>query len=165
MKKPLLLLLATLLCAPLNRAAETVDYPEKDALISVTVPDGWETKYKNGRLYANPPDDDSYFVELEEMQATPDDGEAAIKEAKESIEASFKNVKYEEIQQTGGNGLGLAIMNAKGEDKDGKANLNAVLIVQPKAKKVILMLCISSQKGFEKYGEAGLEIIQGLKAK
>ena len=132
--------------------------------MSLSFPDSWDVKIKNGRLYGSPKGDDSFFTELSELDSPATDEDAAIKEAKSSIEESFKNLKYDEPERADNGGLSLIVINAKGEDQDGTANINAVLVLHPKSKKVFQLLIISSQAAFEKYGNAGVSIIKSLKA-
>jgi hypothetical protein len=166
MKTNLLLCLVTLLSAPLvNAADKAVDFPKEAALLSFTLPDTWKVKYDDGGLMATPDkDDDSVIVEVSELEAGLDSFDAAVKEAKETM-SDFKNMKYDEMQKGEKDGLGIAILNAQGEDENGKAFINLVLLAKPGAKNYILLSCISSKEGSDKHGAAINGVIGSLKAK
>lgn len=166
MKTSLFLCLTLLLAAPLAPAADkAVDFPKAAPLLTFNLPDTWEVDYDDGGLLATPTkDDESVIVEVSELEATLDSFDAAVKEAKETI-SDFKNVKYDEMQKGEKDGLGIAILNAEGEDEDGKAFLNLVLLSKPGAKNFILLSCISSKAGSDKHGAAISAVIGSLKAK
>lgn len=156
MKTSYIFCLLTLISSPLALANQSISFPEKTPLIDLSLPDDWKIKPKGNIVYANPKDDPSFFMELSELDAGIDNADAAIKEAKASIEDSFKNVTYQEKpSKADGAGVTIQVLNAKGEDADGKANINAVLITQPKAEHYYMLLWISSQEAFEKYAEVG----------
>lgn len=166
MKTPLLLSLAVLLAAPLALAADkAVDFPKEGPVLTFAVPEAWQVDYKDGAIMATPSkDDETVILEVDEMEAGPDNFDAAVKEAKETI-SEFKNLKYDEIQKGEKDGLGIAILNAEGEDEDGKAFINLVLLAKPSSKNFILLSCISSKEGSDKHGPAIGALIGSLKAK
>ncbi|MFO1485849.1 MAG: hypothetical protein U1F71_20985 [Verrucomicrobiaceae bacterium] len=164
MKASLLLLFALLSLTQLAAADQSLVYPEKDSLISFSVPDNWKAEFKDESLFVTPPGDESVIIEVMEMEAGVDDAEGAIKEAKATMD-DFKNMKYDEIQKGETNGLGIMILNAQGEDADGKANINLVLLSKPGLKNFILLSCISSQVGSEKHGAAIGSLLGSLKAR
>ena len=166
MKTSLLLCLATLIAAPLAIAADkAVDFPKATPLVTFVLPDTWVVDLDDEGLMATPTkDDDSVIVELSELEAGLDSLEAALKEAKETV-SEFKNMKYDEIEKGQKDGLGIAILNAEGEDEHGKAFINLVLLAKPGAKNWILLSCISSKEGSEKQGPAIGAMIGSIKAK
>jgi hypothetical protein len=166
MKTSLLLCFTLLLTAPLALAADkAVDFPKEAAILTFTLPDTWQMDFKDDSLMATPTkDDDSVIIQVDEMEAGPDTYDAAIKEAKDTI-SEFKNLKYDEIQKGEKDGLGIAILNAEGEDENGKVFINLVLLAKPSSKNFILLSCISSKEGSDKYGPAVSGMIGSLKAK
>lgn len=163
MKSTFLLCLALLGMTSLALADKTVKYPKTDSMLSLTLPDGWESKFKGDALFANPEDDDSLFIEVTPLEATKKEGAKAIAEIKKSIEADFKNVKYDPINEGGSNGLGLYVLNAEGEDDDGKAFLNAIMISNPDNDQLFLLLCIASPEGMKEHGAGFKSIIDSIK--
>lgn len=160
MKPRLLLCLVTLFCMPHGSAGQEVGFPKAKPLIDLTFPDGWEIETKDGVLYAHPEEDAGFFIALAKSEATkPKDAAAG---AKEEIEELFKNVKFDEPQMTEADGLHLMIVNAKGEDEDGKANINLCLIGKEGDDTILVMKCISSQEAFEKHGELGIKVINSI---
>lgn len=166
MKTSLLLCLAVLLASPLALAADkAVDFPKAAPLLTFVLPDTWQVDFTDDAIMATPTkDDDSVIIEVDEMEAGPDTFDAAVKEAKDTM-TEFKNVKYDEIEKGQKDGLGIAILNAEGEDDNGKVFINLVLLAKPGAKNFILLSCISSKEGSEKHGPAIGAMIGSIKAK
>ena len=165
MKTLLILFLATLLVAPLALADKAVDYPKDAPVLTLSLPDTWTVDLDENGLMATPTkDDDSVIVELVDLEAGLDSFDAAVKEAKETM-SEFKNMKYDEMEKGEKDGLGIAILNAQGEDEHGKAFINLVLLAKPGAKNFVLLSCISSKEGSDKHGAAIGALIGSLKAK
>ena len=166
MKTSLLLCLTLLTAAPLALAADkAVDFPKATPVLTFNLPDTWQVEIKDDVLTATPTkDDDSVIIEVDEMAAGPNDFDAAIKEAKDTI-SEFKNLKYDAIEKGMKDGLGIAILNAEGEDENGKAFINLVLLAKPDSKNFILLSCISSKEGSDKFGQAIGGMIGSIKAK
>jgi hypothetical protein len=166
MKTSLLLCLTLLLAAPLTFAADkAVDFPKAAPLVTFALPDSWVVKFEDDSLIATPTkDDDSVSIQVDEMAAGLDALDAAVKEAKDTM-TEFKNVKYDEIEKAQKDGLGLTILNAEGEDENGKVFINLVLLAKPGAESFILLSCISSKEGSDKHGAAIGAMIGSLKAK
>ena len=164
MKVAIFICLANLLVTSVLKADQEVSFPKKAPLIDMAFPDEWEVKPKQGVIYAHPKEDASYFMSLSAMEATSADPEAAMLEAKTGIEELFKNVKYSEPETIEAGGLDVMLVNAKGKDEDGVANINLWLIAKKGVETVVMLKCVSSQAAFEKYGELGGEIINTIAA-
>jgi hypothetical protein len=164
MKKPILSCLASLLFVSISTAQQSVSYPEDKPIIDITFPEDWEVKPKKGVLYAHPADDASFFMSLAPLEATSADTAAGAAEVKEEIEDLFKNVVYQEPEVTEIGDLNVLLINAKGEDEDGKANINLWMITKKDDPTLLLLKCISSQEAFEKHGETGLAVIKTIAA-
>jgi hypothetical protein len=157
-----MLCLAALVCAPFSLAGQKVSFPEADPVIDLVYPDGWKMETKDEILYAHPEDDAGFFITLAESEAeTPED---AAKELKEEVEDLFDNVKYEEPQTAEAGELHLMIINAKGEDEDGKANINICMIAKEGAERFLVLKCVSSQEAFEEHGDLGVDVINSITA-
>jgi hypothetical protein len=133
-------------------------------LIDLVFPDTWEVKPKEGVLYAHPADDASYFISLAPLTATSDDPPSAVAEVKADVEDLFKNVTYKEPELTEAGPLNVMLINAKGEDEDGVANINLWMIARKDVPTVLLLKCVSSPEAFKKHGDEGLEIIRSMVA-
>ena len=149
MKIVLLLCFANLLVASGLKADQEVSFPKKAPLIDMAFPDEWEVKPKQGVIYAHPKEDASYFMSLSTLEATSADPEAAMLEAKTGIEELFKNVKYQEPQTMEADGLDVMLVNAKGKDEDGVANITLWMIAKKGVETVVMLKCVSSQAAFE----------------
>jgi hypothetical protein len=164
MKPFLLLTLTSAILAPISSADQIVGYPEKKPVIDLSFPDKWEVKYEDGALLAIPSEeDDSFIVAVTPMEAGVEDPQAAIKEAKEAIEEKFEGVKYEELQKVEGDGVVTLLVQGKGKDDSGAANIASAIISRPDAEHLYLMELISTPEGFTNHSEAGLKLIKTLK--
>jgi hypothetical protein len=164
MKTSALLCLASFLFTSLALAGQPTSFPEKEPLIDMVFPDNWKLKTKDGVIYAHPAEDPSYFISISPLDATSADLPAAAAEVKEGVEALFKNVQYQEPELTEVGPLSIMLINAKGDDEDGKANINLWMVAQKDIETVLLVKCISSPKAFKAHGQKGLEIIQTITA-
>jgi hypothetical protein len=145
-------------------AEQAAAYPKKNPLVGLMFPDDWELKTKNGMLFGNPKDDDSLFISLAPMEAGSADPDAAIKEAKDSIEETFKNVRYGDLEKSENDGVEILHLDAEGEDEDGKANIHLAIIGRPDEKTLFLLEGISTPEGFETHGKAFADILHSIKA-
>lgn len=164
MKVNTLLCLTSLLFASASMAGQAVSYPEDKPILDITFPEDWEVEPKEGVIYAHPKEDAGFFMSLAPLEATSDDSAAGAAEVKEEIEDLFKNVVYEEPQEVEIGGLSVLLINAKGTDEDGKANINLWMIAKEGEPTLLLLKCISSQEAFEKHGETGLAVIKTIAA-
>ena len=163
MKHALFFSLAILAVAPLAIAEQSVSYPTTEPMIDLKLPDGWEIK-QEGALFAHPKDDESFIVSVAPLESTNDKVEAAVAEVKKLIEEDFEDVTYEELKKIEGEGVASLLLQAKGKDSDGKASIFNLIINQPKAGSLILLQMIASAEGFEKYAEAGKQLMLSVKA-
>ena len=163
MKNTLLLCLTALAVTPLVNADQTASYPKTEPLIDLTFPDGWELKQEEA-LFAHPKDDQSFIVSVAPLQVANDQVAEAVAEVKKLIEENFEGVTYEELQKIEGEGVASLLLQAKGKDSDGKANIFNLIINQPKGESLLLLQMIASPEGFEKYAEAGKQLMLSVKA-
>lgn len=164
MKQLLFVLISGALATSLSKADQSIIFPGESPLIRMAFPEEWELNSNEGILYAHPKDDAAYFMSLSTLEATSEDPEAAMVEAKTQIEESFENVEYTEPQIIEAGGLDVMLVNAKGQDQDGVANLNLWLIAKEGVETVVMLKCVSSQEAFEQYGEPGAEVINTIAA-
>lgn len=160
MKIQPILCLAALVCSPFSLAGQEASFPEKTPLIDLVFPDGWKMETKEGVLFAHPEEDAGFFITLAESGA--DSPEGAVEEVKEEIEGLFENVKYDEPQTAESGKLQLMIINAKGEDEDGKANINICMIATEGGESFLVLKCVSSQEAFEEHGDLGINVINSI---
>ncbi|GAA5484468.1 hypothetical protein [Haloferula sargassicola] len=145
-------------------AAEKTAFPKSDPMITLEFPEGWETTAEGDYLIANPKDDEDFFVELTPLEAAPDDGEAVLKEAKESISESFEDAEYGELRKARYTDLGVVLMDGTAKDEDGEVTLSVALFVDEKAGKVVMMLRVASPQSLEKHKDAWGKIVSSVAA-
>lgn len=160
----LALCLSAFLSTPFAMADQEHVFPFKDAMFEMKLPDDWETEVKDRRFYTHPKGDQDFFVEFEEMKATPDDGDAVMKEAKASLAETFKKLEYGEVQKARYTDLSVVVMDVTGEDDSGKVSLNVVLVVDEKKNKVVMVTRIASPDGAKKHADAWGKIVSSFKA-
>lgn len=145
-------------------AAQVAAYPKAKPVIDLSFPDEWEVQLDGDGLLANPKDDDSFQVLVLPLESTSEEVDAAVKETKALLAEDFEELEYEELQKIEGEGVASLLLQAKGQDSEGKVNIACLLINQPEAKNLFLAQLISSPEGFDKHGDAGLALIRSVKA-
>lgn len=164
MKTQLFLCLALLTAVSPAKADKVIGFPKEKPVLTFNLPDDWKVKNGEDGLISTPPDDQGVILEVVELETPLTDRDAAIKEAKATME-DFKNVKYDEEQKGEKDGLGITILNGTGEDEDGKAFINLVILSKEGSKNFVLLSCISSKEGSDKHGKEISGVIGTLKAR
>lgn len=149
-----LVCLALLATAQLSIAAQTVGFPQDNPLITFDAPSDWKVKWKNDSLFVVSPDGGGVIVEVMPMEAAIDDEDAAIAEAKKTVDQDFKNLTLEKSGTTETNGILASLIGGEGEDKSGAAHINMVLIKHPRSPNQILFSLIASKDTASDYNEA-----------
>ena len=162
--KRISIFLALLFLVSTAKAQRSVSYPEDKPIIDLRFPDDWDLKTKSGVLYAHPTGDKGFFISLSPLKASADNRSAAVKEVKSDIESLFHDVEYQDPQTKQVDDLTIVLINAKGKDEDGIANINIWLIFRDGEEIPLALKCISSQEAFEKHAEVGGEIINSILA-
>jgi hypothetical protein len=162
MKTTLLICLA-LLSVSLSSFAKDATYPKAEPMISLTVPEGWETEWEDDLLYLRADDDDNVVVEVSALKATKQEGAKALEEMKSTVQEAFKNVQWKPMQEGGSNNVGIYILNGTGEDDQGKANINAIMVTNGDNDKLFMVFIAASQEGSEKFGADIDALLKSLK--
>jgi dGTP triphosphohydrolase len=147
----------------LTTSAKDATYPKAEPVISLAVPEGWETEWEDDLLYLRSDEDDSVVVEVSALKATKQEGAKALEEMKTSVQQSFKNMEWKPMQEGGSNNVGIYILNGKGEDEQGKANINAVMVTNGDNDKLFMVFIAASPEGSEKFGTAIDALLKSLK--
>lgn len=152
MKSILILALAALAITPFASAGEA-GFPEANPEVAIAVPEGWKSSYEDARLYVTTPDELSVVVEVSELKATKQEGAKALEEMKNEVNSAFKNVTFQPMQEGSSNNVGLYIINGKGEDENGKVNLNAIMVTNGDNDKLYFVFVASSPEAADEHGE------------
>lgn len=161
MKKALLLLAAFTLTSVFV-AAEEAGFPKGKPVLSIAVPEGWDAEYEDGNLYITAGEDD-VVVEVSALKATKPEGAKALEEMKKSVQEAFKNVEFKPMQEGGSNNVGMYILNGTGEDDQGKANLNAILVTNGDNDQLFMVFVASSPDASKKFGEGIDALLKSIK--
>ena len=93
------------------------------------------------------------MVEVSALKSSKQEGAKALEEMKKEVNSAFKNVTFDPIKEGGSNNLGLYILNGKGEDKDGKVNINAIMVTNGDDDKLFFVFVAASPPGSKEFGE------------
>ncbi len=143
--------------------AKDIGFPKEEPEISISKPEGWKARREDGRLYVTTDDDKSVIVEVSALKTSKQKGAAALAEMKASVEDAFKNVQFKPMQEGGSNNVGLYILNGTGEDDDGKANINAVMVTNGDNDKLFMVFIAATPKGSKEFGEDIAAILASIK--
>jgi hypothetical protein len=157
-----LLLITVLAFTSLPLMAEDASFPKSNPIISMTVPEGWETEFEDDKLYLIAGDED-VVVEVSSLKATKAEGAKALEEMKNSVKETFKNVEFKPMQEGGANNLGLYLLNGTGEDEQGKAKLTAILVTNGDNEQLFMVFIAASDEGAQKFGEGIDGLLKSLK--
>jgi hypothetical protein len=161
MKSIVVLALATLAITPFASAAEA-GFPEADPEVAIAVPEGWNSHYEDGRLYVTTPDELSVVVEVSALKSTKQEGAKALEEMKNEVNSAFENVTFQPMQEGSSNNVGLYIINGKGEDENGKVNLNAIMVTNGENDKLYFVFVASSPEAGDEHGEDIAAILSSI---
>ncbi|WP_395715344.1 hypothetical protein [Prosthecobacter sp.] len=147
----------------LNAFSKDMTYPKAEPMISLSVPEAWETEWEDDLLYLRADDDDNVVVEVSALKATKQEGAKALEEMKTVVQDAFKNVEWKPMQEGGSNNVGIYILNGKGQDDQGMANINAIMVTNGDNDKLFMVFIAASPKGSEMHGAAIDALLKSLK--
>lgn len=133
---------------------QTFGFPTKKPLISFDLPKGWQPKEKGGSLFVLSPDGADVIVEATTMKAVADDDAGAMKEAMDTV-ADFKKLKLKTVVDHASlGGMTVTMLNGPGEDSNGPARINIVIIKHPASKRHLYLSSIASEDKAQKHENA-----------
>jgi len=159
--KNALLIIAALVTLSVPVLAEDIGFPKSKPMIGMSVPDGWESEYEDGKLYLVAGDED-IVVEVSSLKAPKAEGAKALEEMKKSVQEAFKNVEFKPMQEGGSNNLGFYILNGTGEDDKGKAKLTAMLVTNGDNDQLFMVFIAASEEGLKEFGEGVDALLKSL---
>ena len=163
MKSSLVCALLLFLGMTAAATAKDLGFPKDMPAISIAKPEGWKSRREEGRLYVTTEDDKSVIVEVSALKTSKQQGAKALAEMKASVQDAFKNVEFEPMQEGGSNNVGLYILNGTGEDEQGKANLNAVMVTNGDDDKLFMVFIAATPKGSKAFGEDIAAILASIR--
>ena len=143
--------------------AEDAIFPKNKPAIALAVPAGWKSFYDDGRLYVTTEDELSVVVEVSTLKSTKQEGAKALEEMKEEVKSAFDNVTFDPMQEGSSNNVGLYLLNGKGEDKEGKVNLNAIMVTNGDNDTLHFVFVAASPEGSEKHAEAIAKVLGSIR--
>ena len=163
MKIIALLSLALVLGFTATIHAKDAGFPQGKPEVSIAVPEGWKSHFEEGKLYVTTKDELSVVVEVSALKSSKQEGSKALEEMKKEVNSAFKNVTFQPMQEGGSNNVGLYILNAKGEDENGKVNINAIMVTNGDNDKLYFVFVAASPEGSKEFGEQIAEVLGSIR--
>lgn len=158
----------SLFVVPAMAESETVSYPASAPLVTLTIPDGWQSREEKGVLQAASSQDLDTMLVLRPLTATKKQGSEAIAEIKSSLADAYgDNIEYDKLEEGGTESLGFYVLNSKvtthsANEGDVEVFMNSIIISLPDSDHLLLAQFLSTTKGSEKNGEAIMSIVKSL---
>lgn len=163
MKTSFLLGLAVIACLGSAQADQTINYPEKDPIFSISFPDGWKVEEADQSVSAASADE---LVNMELIALEADALEGAVADAKESLKEEFKGLKFTGEPEKGElNGMHVVFINAQATVEEVKMAVNCC-IFEPKGEDTFFMLFnVVPMEVLKDHGEDISKILNSIKGK
>ncbi len=163
MKTPLLLCLASFLLAPFANADQTINYPEKDPIFSISFPDGWKVDTGDESVSASSADE---LVNMELIALDAEALDGAIDLAKESLTEELKGIKWTDEPEKGElNGMNVVFINAQTTLEGVKMAVNCCIFAPKKADTFFMLFNIVPLESLKEHGEAVGKVLNSIKGK
>jgi len=160
----LLSILAVLLLgstiATADGGGNTIVYPEKNPIFSVTFPNDWSTETDENLLHATPKDESVYLGiwALEEAG----DLDAALEAVDEVVSSLVKNLKVDEADSMVVNGIHFITVDGTGRDEEGdNVNVSAALF-SPDEKQIFIMLYYATPEAEKLHEDELVAILKSI---
>jgi hypothetical protein len=116
----------------------TITYPEKNPIFTVTFPDDWSTETDENLLHAVPSDSSLYLGiwALEDANTL----DAALDEVDKAVSSLVKNLKVDDADSMDVNGIKFITVDGTGKDDDGNNVSVSVALFSPDEKQIFIML-------------------------
>ncbi|MDZ4289950.1 MAG: hypothetical protein U0984_18435 [Prosthecobacter sp.] len=161
MKTSLLLCLAALVFSATAKADQTINYPDKDPIFSISFPDDWKVEADESVSASSK--DEMVNMELIALDAEALDG--AVDVAKDSLKEEFKGIKFDAPEKGELNGLDVVFLNAKATLEDVKMAVNCCIFAPKGADKFFMLFNVIPLEALEKHGEDIGKVLNSIKGK
>lgn len=161
--KTLLATLAAIALAPFAQADQTINYPDKNPIFSISFPDGWKVEMEDQSVSASSADD-LVNMELIALEAEALDG--AIDAAKESLTEELKGIKWTGEAEKGElNGMSVTFLNAQVTLEGVKMAVNCAIFAPKKAETFFMLFNIVPLEALKEHGEDVSKVLNSIKGK
>lgn len=158
-----LAVIATLTIASAARADQTINYPEKDPIFSISFPDGWKVTTEDQSVSASSPDD-LVNMELIALEAEALDG--AVDAAKESLEEELKGIKWLDKPESGElNGMKATFVNGQVVLEGVKMAVNCAIFAPKGADTFFMLFNIVPLESLKDHGDDVSKVLNSIKGK
>ena len=163
MKNLLLSVLAALLMAPFAGAEQTINYPDKDPIFSISFPDAWKVETGEQNVSASSPDS-LVNMELIALEAEALDG--AIDMAKEALAEQLKGLEWSGEPEKGElNGMHVTFLNGQVVIEEVKMAVNCMVFAPKDADTFFMLFNIVPMEALKEHGEDVSKVINSIKGK
>jgi hypothetical protein len=163
MKQTLLLCLVLLTAAPLARADQTINYPEKNPIFSISFPDAWKVEIGEEGVSAASADD---LVNMELLALDAEALDGAVEMAKESLTEELKGIKWTGEPEKGElNGMNVVFLNAQTTLEGVKMAVNCCIFAPKKASTFFMLFNIVPLESLKEHGEDVSKVLNSVKGK
>lgn len=162
MKTPLLLCLASLIFASAAQADQTINYPDKDPIFSISFPDSWKVEEADQSVSASSKDE-LVNMELIALEAEALDG--AIDAAKESLEEELEGIKFDAPEKGELNGMNAVFLNGQVKLEDVKMAVNCCIFAPKGADTFFMLFNVIPLEALKTHGEDISKVLNSVKGK
>lgn len=158
-----LAVIAALTFGSVARADQTITYPEKNPIFSISFPDGWKVEPGEDSVSASSADD---LVNMELMALDAEELAGAVEAAKEALTEELKGLKWEGEPEKGElNGMNVTFVNGQVAIEEVKMAVNCA-IFEPKGAKTFFMLFnVIPLEALQQHGDDVSKVLNSIKGK
>jgi hypothetical protein len=162
MKTTLVFCIALLISSSIANADQTINYPDKNPIFSISFPDGWKVETEDQSVSASSKDE---LVNMELIALEAEAISGAIDAAKESLEEELKGIKFDKPEKGELNGMNAVFLNANVTLEGVKMAVNCC-IFEPKGADTFFMLFnVIPLEALKEHGEDIGKVLNSIKGK
>ncbi len=138
----------------------TIVYPEKNPIFSVTFPDNWSTETDEDILHATPGDSSIYLGiwALEDAENL----NAALDAVDEAVASLVKNLEVEDPETMEVNGIQFMTCDGTGVDGEGDGVNVSVALFSPDGKQIFILLYYGTPEAEDAHEDELVGIVQSI---
>lgn len=143
------------------QADQTINYPDKNPIFSISFPDKWTVEEADQSVSASSEDE---LVNMELLALDAEALDSAVDIAKESLEEEFEGMKFKDAPEKGElNGMHVVFLNAQTTMEGVKMAVNCCIFAPKGADKFFMLFNVVPFESLEAHGEDISKIINSIK--
>lgn len=160
MKRILIPAALMLLSPAFLQADQTINYPDKDPIFSISFPDSWTVEQEDQSVSASSKDE---MVNMELLALDAEALSEAVEIAKESLEEEFEGLKFSELEKGELNGMSMIFLNAQAKVEGVKMAVNCCIFAPKGADTFFMLFNVTPMEMLEKHEKAISKIMNSIK--